>query len=46
MALEPEIAANIRYTYYAAGHMMYTDPDSARQLKNDLADFYASAMQQ
>ena len=44
MALEPSIAANIRYTYYAAGHMMYTDPDSARQLKDDLAAFYASAM--
>jgi carboxypeptidase C (cathepsin A) len=44
MALEPQIAANIRYTYYAAGHMMYTDPDSARQLKDDLAAFYASAM--
>jgi carboxypeptidase C (cathepsin A) len=44
MALEPQIAANIRYTYYSAGHMMYTDPDSARQLKADLAEFYASAM--
>jgi carboxypeptidase C (cathepsin A) len=43
MALEPQIAANIRYVYYPAGHMMYTDPGSARQLKADLADFYASA---
>ena len=43
MALEPQITANIRYTYYPAGHMMYTDPGSARQLKADLADFYASA---
>ena len=30
MALEPQIAANIRYTYYPAGHMMYIDPASAR----------------
>jgi carboxypeptidase C (cathepsin A) len=44
LALEPQIAANIRYTYYAAGHMMYVDPPSARQLKADLASFYASAM--
>jgi carboxypeptidase C (cathepsin A) len=44
LALEPQIAANIRYTYYSAGHMMYIDPASARQLKADLADFYASAM--
>jgi carboxypeptidase C (cathepsin A) len=43
MALEPQIAANIAYTYYPAGHMMYTDPPSARQLKADLAAFYASA---
>ena len=35
--------ANIRYTYYPAGHMMYIDPASARQLKADLAAFYASA---
>jgi carboxypeptidase C (cathepsin A) len=43
LALEPQIAANIRYTYYSAGHMMYIDPASARQLKADLAAFYASA---
>ena len=43
MALEPQIAANIRYTYYPAGHMMYIDPASSRQLKSDLASFYASA---
>jgi len=43
MALEPRIAANIRYTYYPAGHMMYIDPASARKLKADLAAFYASA---
>jgi carboxypeptidase C (cathepsin A) len=43
LALEPQIAANIRYTYYSAGHMMYIDPASARQLKADLASFYASA---
>jgi carboxypeptidase C (cathepsin A) len=44
MALEPQLEANIRYTYYPAGHMMYIDPASARQLKSDLASFYASAM--
>jgi len=43
MALEPRLAANIRYTYYPAGHMMYIDPVSARQLKADIAGFYASA---
>ena len=44
MALEPQLQQNIRYTYYPAGHMMYIDPVSAHQLKNDLAAFYATAM--
>ena len=43
MALEPQLAANIRYTYYPAGHMMYIDPASARQLTADIDAFYASA---
>jgi carboxypeptidase C (cathepsin A) len=43
MALDPKISANIRYTYYPAGHMMYVDPASARQLKADIAGFYATA---
>ncbi len=43
MALEPQLKANIRYSYYPAGHMMYIDPVSARQLKADLVSFYASA---
>ena len=44
LALEPQLRGNIRYGYYEAGHMMYTDPVSARRLKADLAAFYASAM--
>jgi len=44
LALEPQLQANIRYVYYEAGHMMYIDPASARQLKADLAAFYDSAM--
>ena len=44
MALEPQLQANIRYEYYPAGHMMYVDPVSARQLKADLSAFYASAL--
>jgi carboxypeptidase C (cathepsin A) len=44
MALEPSLQANIRYTYYPAGHMMYTDPESARMLKADFVQFYDSAL--
>ncbi|MEO7240853.1 MAG: peptidase S10 [Sphingomicrobium sp.] len=43
MALDPSVAANIRYVYYPAGHMMYTDPASAHRLKADLDAFYDSA---
>ncbi|MGZ8371236.1 MAG: S10 family peptidase [Caulobacteraceae bacterium] len=44
MQLEPALQGNITYTYYPAGHMMYIDPASARQLKADLSAFYDSAM--
>jgi carboxypeptidase C (cathepsin A) len=44
MAIQPQLQANIRYTYYQAGHMMYVDPASAQQLKADLAAFYDSAL--
>jgi carboxypeptidase C (cathepsin A) len=43
MQLEPELRSNIVYTYYPAGHMMYIDPASARQLKADFAAWYDSA---
>ena len=43
MALEPRLAANIRYSYYPAGHMMYIDPPSARQLRADIGAFMESA---
>ena len=44
LALEPQLQSNIAYRYYEAGHMMYTDPVSARQLKADLVAFYNSAL--
>ena len=44
MSLEPQLQSNIEYRYYPAGHMMYIDPVSARQLKADLVAFYSSAM--
>ncbi len=44
MLVDPAIAANIRYGYYPAGHMMYVDPVSSHRLKADLDAFYDSAM--
>ncbi|MES2002597.1 MAG: peptidase S10 [Pseudomonadota bacterium] len=43
MALEPSVATNISYTYYPAGHMMYLDPVSSRQLTADIEAFYAGS---
>jgi len=43
MLLGPKERQNIRYTYYPAGHMMYIDPPSARQLHSDLVAFYTGA---
>lgn len=39
MALEPALRANLRLTYYAAGHMMYVHEPSLVQLRADLAAF-------
>jgi carboxypeptidase C (cathepsin A) len=44
LALDPQLQSNIRYTYYAAGHMMYIDPASAQQLKADLGGVYKGAV--
>jgi carboxypeptidase C (cathepsin A) len=44
MAIDPAIAANIRYGYYPSGHMVYTDPVSARRLRSDLDAFYDGAI--
>jgi carboxypeptidase C (cathepsin A) len=44
MQLEPAQQANITFTYYPAGHMMYIDPASAQQLKRDLEAWIDSAI--
>ena len=37
LALPPELRKNITRTYYPAGHMMYHDPASRRELHDDVA---------
>lgn len=44
MGLDKRLKANIRMTYYEAGHMMYTYPESALQFKKDLAAFITSTL--
>jgi carboxypeptidase C (cathepsin A) len=43
MELEPKLRPNIEFAYYPSGHMIYLNVDALKQLKTDLAKFYASA---
>jgi len=41
--LEPKLRGNIEFAYYPSGHMIYLNVDALKQLKIDLAAFYARA---
>ena len=41
--LEPKLRANIEFAYYPSGHMVYLNVDALKQMKADLAAFYAKA---
>lgn len=43
MDIGRELLGNLRFTYYPSGHMMYLEPGSLVQLKQDLARFYDDA---
>ncbi len=45
MGLDPSLQENISFGYYEAGHMMYIHKPSRVRLKQDVAAFYASALQ-
>jgi carboxypeptidase C (cathepsin A) len=42
--LEPKLRSNIEFAYYPSGHMIYLNVDALKQLKSDLAGFYARAV--
>jgi carboxypeptidase C (cathepsin A) len=42
MELDPALKANITYKYYPSGHMIYIEPGSAAQLRQDIDAFYDS----
>jgi carboxypeptidase C (cathepsin A) len=44
MMLEPAQQANLRFTYYPAGHMTYLNPDALRSMKADLSRWYDEAV--
>ena len=43
MELEPKLRQNVQFAYYPSGHMIYLNVDALKQLKVDLADFYATS---
>ncbi|HSR50255.1 MAG TPA: peptidase S10 [Acidobacteriota bacterium] len=46
LGLDPDLRGNVEMGYYESGHMMYIHEPSLRQLKSDVAEFYARALQQ
>ncbi len=44
MMLERPQQANLRFTYYPAGHMTYLNPEALHQMKRDLAAWYDEAV--
>ncbi|MGA7616708.1 MAG: peptidase S10 [Thermoanaerobaculia bacterium] len=44
MGLDPALEKNLSWGYYPSGHMIYIHPPARKQLKQDLAAFYAAAM--
>jgi carboxypeptidase C (cathepsin A) len=44
MSLPPQLARNVEFGYYPAGHMVYLNVDALRQMKADLLRFYAEAL--
>ena len=43
MELEPKQRGNIEFAYYPSGHMVYLNVEALKQLKADVAGFYARA---
>lgn len=44
MMLEPSQRANLRFTYYPGGHMIYLNPEALVTMKRDLSDWYDRAV--
>ena len=45
LGLAPELRKNFSMGYYEGGHMMYVHEPSLKKLRDDLAKFYASALE-
>jgi carboxypeptidase C (cathepsin A) len=42
--IDPSLRRNLSFAYYPSGHMVYLNPDALKQMKADLAKFYAGAV--
>ena len=45
MDLPAKLVGNVQFGYYPAGHMVYLNVDALKELKGDMAKFYAVAQQ-
>jgi carboxypeptidase C (cathepsin A) len=43
MSLPPNLAGNVQFGYYPAGHMVYLNVDALREMKADMEKFYTAA---
>jgi carboxypeptidase C (cathepsin A) len=43
MSLPGKLVSNVQYGYYPAGHMVYLNVEALKQMKGDMAKFYATA---
>ncbi|HEY6445121.1 MAG TPA: peptidase S10 [Acidobacteriaceae bacterium] len=41
MMLAPDLAKNVEFGYYPAGHMVYLNVDALKEFRHDLGSFYA-----
>jgi len=45
MDLPSNLVGNVQFGYYPAGHMVYLNVEALKELKADMAKFYATAEQ-
>jgi carboxypeptidase C (cathepsin A) len=44
MGLDPSLLGHVQYGYYAAGHMVYTNPAALAAFKADLGRWYDAVL--
>jgi carboxypeptidase C (cathepsin A) len=44
MSLPAKLVSNVEFGYYPAGHMVYLNVDALKEMKADVAKFYAEVL--